>query len=169
MTSENKIKTTNNLNAEISSGESASEWSNLSKDQLVRGHKLHNIEKRCLELCQSYLRGSWSNAQSTNDITVTRITGGFTNQLYRVQLNQSIKQVPNGIYPKDEPSQVSIKFYQEKHLKNYNPNDGERLNDMIILTLMSQTKLGPKVYGIFNDGFIQGFYEVKFWYFVLKY
>lgn len=44
-------------------------------------------------------------------------------------------------------------------MKNYNTADSERLNDIIILTIMSQTGLGPKVYGIFADGFIQGYYE----------
>lgn len=44
-------------------------------------------------------------------------------------------------------------------MKNYNLADAERLNDNIIITIMSQTGLGPKVFGIFSDGFIQGFYK----------
>ena len=46
--------------------------------------------------------------------------------------------------------------------RHYNSKENtERLNDMIILTIMSQTGLGPKIYGIFENGFIQKFYKVN--------
>ena len=132
----------------------------IAPSELIRGTTPADIEKRCLELCQTYIAGSWSNAKSTADLTVKRISGGFTNQLYHVHLNETVERVSNAIYP-EEPADVAIKFYQPKHMKNYNQEDAERLNDMIILTIMSETGLGPKVYGIFADGFIQGFYKVS--------
>lgn len=136
----------------------AKDWTKISQDELVRGLTPDNIEKRCLELCQTYIGGSWVNAKTLNEISVKRISGGFTNQFYHVQLGKSVVRVHNDVYP-NEPSDVAIKFYQEKHMKNYNSDDDERFNDMIILTIMSQKELGPIVYGIFSDGFIQGYYE----------
>lgn len=101
-------------NTEVKSAtleEIAGDWTKLSQDELIRGGTPDNIEKRCLELCQAYVGGSWLNAKTLKDITVKRISGGFTNQLYHVHLNESVNRVPNDVYS-DEPSDVAIKFYQ---------------------------------------------------------
>lgn len=132
--------------------------SNLNKDELVRGHKMADTEDRCLRLCHSYLGGSWLNGKTVADILVTRISGGFTNQLYRVRLKKHVERVRvNSVYGEAEPSEVVIKLYMSKHIANFASDEAERLNDQIILTLVSQIGLGPKVYGIFADGFIQAF------------
>lgn len=87
------------------------DWTKLKEDELIRGSTPDNIEKRCLELCQTYIGGSWLNAKTLKEITVKRISGGFTNQLYHVHLDKSVVRVPNDVYL-DEPSDVAIKFYQ---------------------------------------------------------
>lgn len=135
-------------------------FSNLKEEEIIRGKTPVGLEKKCLELCQSYIGGSWLQTTNVADITVTRITGGLTNQLYRVQLNETIKRVANSIYPV-EPGEVAIKLYMPKHMKSYADEDGERLNDIIILTILSQNGIGPKVYGIFNEGVIQEFVDVS--------
>lgn len=140
--------------------ENVKTFQNLNPDEMVRGLKLENIEERCLKLAQTYIGGSWENVRTISDVTVKRISGGFTNQLYRVQLNDSVAKVKNSVYS-IEPTDIAIKFYLEKHIKNYNEKEAERLNDMIVLTIMSQTELGPKIYGIFKNGFIQKFYKVN--------
>ena len=132
---------------------------NLKLEDLVRGATIPNIERRCLDLCQAYIGGSWLQAQSIDAVTVKRITGGLTNQLYSIALNDSVPSVPNAIYP-DEPRTVAIKLYQAKHFATGAANEHERLNDIIILTILSELDIGPKVYGIFNEGFIQDFVEV---------
>src|SRR5699024_5653081 len=91
-------------------------WDKLTPDQLIRGQTPVDIEKRCLDLCQTYIGGSWSKVNDPSEITVKRIYGGFTNQLYRVSLKASALRVRNEIYT-DEPSEVAIKFYQEKHFQ----------------------------------------------------
>ncbi|KAJ6215424.1 hypothetical protein RDWZM_009924 [Blomia tropicalis] len=153
----------NNNDTENSITELMDKFQNISQDELIRGNTPTGIEQRCLELCKSYIGGRWSLAKSVNDLKIERISGGFTNQLFHVQLdlkdNTEMVNVPVSVYGKNEPTDVAIKFYLEKHMKNYNPSDTERLNDTIILTIMSQLDLGPKIYGIFNDGFIQGFYK----------
>lgn len=135
-------------------------FSKLKEDEIIRGTKPEGLEKKCLELCQLYIGGSWQQATDIGDITVTRITGGLTNQLYRVQLTESIKRLSNSIYPV-EPSEVAIKLYMPKHMQSNNEADGERLNDIIILTILSQIGISPSVYGIFNEGVIQEFVDVS--------
>ena len=135
-------------------------FAKLGDDELIRGETPANLEQRCLELCQSYIGGSWLGAKDVEHVEVKRITGGLTNQLYKVVLKDSVLRVSNGVYP-DEPSVVAVKLYQEKHMKNYSEQDAERLNDIIVLTIMSEAGLSPKVYGIFGDGFIQAFVEVS--------
>ena len=132
----------------------------LKFEDLVRGDTPEDIEKQCMELCKTYLGGSWAQVKSLADVIVTRISGGLTNQLYRVHLNESVARVENEIYP-DEPSDVAIKIYLEKHMKNYAKDGSERLNDNIILTIVSEVDIGPKVYGIFNDGVILAYHEVR--------
>ena len=144
----------------------ADEVSKLSKDQLVRGEAIHDIEQQCLNLCQTYIGGQWLKATDPmKDIIVKRISGGFTNQLYHIHLNVDVEQKQKINKPEidddNEVMDVAIKLYQEKHIKNYDKESSERLNDTIILTIMSHTGLGPKVYGIFNNGFIQKFYKVS--------
>ena len=93
-------------------------FAKLGDDELIRGETPPNLEQRCLELCQSYIGGSWLGAKSVEDVEVKRITGGLTNQMYKVVLKDSVPRVPNGVYP-DEPSVVAVKLYQEKNMKNY--------------------------------------------------
>lgn len=46
-------------------------------------------------------------------------------------------------------------------MKNYEEGDSERLSDIIVLTIISQVEIGPKVYGIFNDGVILAYHKVS--------
>lgn len=82
----------------------------LKPEDLIRGTTPEDIENRCVDLVKTYIGGSWSNI-SLADVVVTRISGGLTNQLYRVHLKDTVKRVENNIYP-DEPSDVAIKIYQ---------------------------------------------------------
>lgn len=140
----------------------AEQVANLNAEDMFNGETIENVEQRCLELCQTYIGGTWCQATGVEEIEVKRIAGGVTNQLFKVALRQSVSSVPNEIYPEDEPRVVAIKLYQSKHLRNFDAKtESERLNDIIILTILSEVEIGPKVYGIFNDGVIQAFIEVS--------
>lgn len=130
-------------------------YANLKPEDFIRGETPSNINEKCLKLCQTYIGEKWSNVTSLDDIKVSRITGGLSNQLYRVQLkNQNITETNfENLYD------VTIKLYQPKLPKCYHPDDGERLNDTIVLTLTSQIGLSSKVYGIFSEGVISAFHK----------
>ena len=129
---------------------------NLNPEDWIRGSTPDGIEQRCLELCQAYIGGIWNLVTRIEDVTVKRVTGGFANQLYHVKLNH--KYLTDNLI--EQPTEVAIKLYQEKQMKNYHHDDSERLNDIVILPIASQAGIGPKVYGIFNDGCIQQFVKV---------
>lgn len=132
-------------------------YANLDASEFIRGETPANIAEKCLELCRAYIGQPWTNVSSPDDIQVTRLTGGLSNQLYRVQLLKSTTSTTKA----NELTDVTVKLYQSKIPKCTHPDDGERLNDTIILTILSQTGLGPKVLGIFDGGMIQVYYNVS--------
>lgn len=148
-----------NGNATTDKKEGLFNFDNLKPEEIKRGETPADISKRCLEVVKVYLAGSWLNATSEEDITVTRITGGLTNQIYRVQLKDSVPRTDSE--DGDIATDVAIKFYMAKLIANFNVEDGERLSDTIVLTILSELGLGPKVYGIFKDGFVQEYVDVS--------
>lgn len=132
----------------------------LGNDKLIRGNTPEDNEKNCLEICRDYIGGVWLQAKTTEDIIVTRISGGLTNQLYKVQLSDLI--VSGHVENDDEPHAVAIKLYMPKHyvfVENKTYDAFERLPDTIVLAMASQLGISPRIYGIFPEGFIQRYYD----------
>lgn len=130
-------------------------FENLKPEEFIRGEIPTDINSQCLSVCRSYLAGSWLAAEEEKDITVTRITGGLTNQIYRVQLKKVKPEVV------DLCTDVAIKFYMPKLVANFAQEDGERLSDTIILTMLSELAIHPKVYGIFAGGVLTEYIDVS--------
>jgi hypothetical protein len=124
-----------------------------SKLEILRGKTPEDIKQRCFQLTKDYLGGVWLNI-SIDEIEVKRLSGGFTNQLYHCVISKPMQ--PDG----DEPLEVAIRLYGGKHFNNLNCEGNERLTDVIIALLVSQNKLGPKIYGFFESGQIQHYYKV---------
>jgi hypothetical protein len=121
------------------------------RKEMIRGLTPPDITTKCLKVCSQYLGGSWS-AVNEEKLTVKRITGGFTNQLYFCGLPQNFITLSN------EPKEVAVRFYGKKWFGIYSGN--ERLNDLIIDLLTSVHNLGPKLYAIFEGGIIEEYIEV---------
>lgn len=151
------MSTTNKLPTDK---ENLSVFANLKPEDYIRGQTPTDIGERCHRLCADYIGGRWALA-GVKDLIVTRITGGISNQVYRVQLSEDYLRKAQKtsqssvIYKSNEPTDVSIKLYNTKRLLSHHPEDPERLADTVVLTVLSEVGLGPKVYGIFGDGFIQ--------------
>ena len=121
------------------------------KVEMIRGETPENINGKCLELCQNYIGGTWLK-QSIDTIEVKRLSGGMTNQLYYCALNDPT--TAEGV-----PHEVAIRLYGPKHFNNEDMVN-ERLTDMIIALMVSENKLGPKIYGIFEEGQLQNYIKV---------
>ena len=123
--------------------------------EFSRGETPKDIEIKCHNLCGEYLGGAWLEI-TPQEMVFRRIKGGLTNQLYYCG-------IPDGVQLEDdEPNEVAIRIYGEKHLYNEDDEDKMRLNDAVISILMSESKIGPKIYGVFKGGEIQGYIQVCF-------
>ncbi len=138
------------------------QYGSLKEDDRIRGSTPADLANRCMAMCQAYIGGSWTLAKDASEVEVQRITGGLTNQLYSVQLLDSVPSTRNEVYP-NEPRKVAVKLFQKKLIDPSFGRSGEseRLSDVVVLTLLSQAEVCPKVYGIFDDGFVQTFYEAR--------
>jgi hypothetical protein len=123
--------------------------------ELLRGETPKDIKQKCFDLCKDYLGGNWLKL-SIDEIEVKRLSGGFTNQLYYCAISKPLKPID------DEPQEVAIRFYGEKHFNNLDYEGNERLTDVIIALLVSEHNLGPKIFGLFESGQIQHYYKVLF-------
>ncbi|CAG2183826.1 unnamed protein product, partial [Oppiella nova] len=83
---------------------------------------------------------------------VQRISGGLTNQLYFCGIKNKSNE-------SDVPQEVAIRLYGPKTMGVVDCEGNERLTDVIISLIVSDNKLGPKVYGIFPTGQIQHYYK----------
>ncbi len=122
--------------------------------EFYRGDTPCDIKEKCLQLCVDYLGGIWLQV-SLETVEVRRLTGGMTNQLYYCAIPKD--SVPIG----DEPREVAIRLYGGKHFNNSVCDGDERLSDVIIAILVSDRYLGPKIYGLFQNGQIQKYYKVN--------
>ncbi|CAG2102398.1 unnamed protein product [Medioppia subpectinata] len=120
----------------------------------MRGSTPPDYKQKCFDLCRDYLGGVWLNL-TVDDVFVKRLCGGLTNQLYYCAFNEGHKSSDNKV-----PQEVAIRLYQAKHLKDTN-GGYERLSDVIIALMMSEKKLGPKIYGLFESGQIMAYYKHK--------
>ena len=123
------------------------------KIDLIRGKTPEDIKQKCFHLCKDYLEGVWLKV-GIDEVEVKRLSGGMTNQLYYCAINKQIKSI------NDEPQEVIIRLYGGKHFNNYDCDGNERLTDVIIALLVSENKLGPKIYGLFESGQILEYIKV---------
>ena len=122
------------------------------KLELTRGETPENVKERCIKLCQDYIGGDWLR-QTVDTFEFKRLTGGMTNQLYYSAIGKPDSD-------SETPKEVAIRFYGPKYFNNLDHDGNERLTDVIIALMVSENQLGPKIYGIFEDGQIQHFYKV---------
>ena len=126
----------------------------ISKSDWIRGVTPEDIKERCLQLCSDYLGSVWTNL-SVDQIVVNRLTGGLTNQLYYCGIDD--KQRDGN---EEHVWEVAVRLYGPKHFNNEDKN--ERLSDIIIGLILSEQNLGPKLYGLFENGEIIKFYKVLY-------
>ena len=124
-----------------------------NKLKLQRGKTPKDIIEKCLRLCKDYLADNW-NEQTLETIEVERVSGGMTNQLYYCRIREPSSS-------SDVPQEVAIRLYGVKHMNTNDCGQNERLTDVVIGLMVSENGLGPKVYGIFEEGQIQQYYKVN--------
>ena len=129
-------------------------WEQVS-DQMkacVTGEQPDDLEEMCLKLGQKYLAGNWTHL-SIEDIEVKRLTSGLSNQTYYCKIRDSVNEDNN---------QMVVRLYGISNVINYETLElTEKKMDEAIVSLMASEKgIGPKVYGLYQNGQIMKYYEV---------
>lgn len=115
-------------------------------EKLVNGDS-NDVVDSAVSICRGYLNGPWKRI-SPGDVSVKKLSGGLSNWLYLVRLEKSVAS----------PKQVLLRIYGQTH--------GEDalealITESVIFTLLSERKLGPKLYGVFPGGRIEEFLPAR--------
>ncbi|KAF6204214.1 hypothetical protein GE061_002554 [Apolygus lucorum] len=112
------------------------------KENMLNGGDVEMLES-AVRICRGYLQGAWKRI-TPQDVTVKRLSGGLSNILYHVELNS----------PEDatRPKQVLLRLYGQTHGEGALEN---LITESVIFTLLSERKIGPKLFGIFPGGRIE--------------
>lgn len=128
--------------------------SRLADCDQVRGETPDDIQVRASQICADYLDSEWKNVKE-NEIIVTRIKGGLSNQAYKCSL-------PDNVLSNGQPKHVMLRLYGSKHLLNFDEyfrTKHERLSDAVVGILVAENNIGPKLYGLFPEGELQEFVD----------
>jgi len=120
---------------------------------ILRGATSDDIKQKAQKLCCEYLAGAWLGI-TADQMILSRISGGFTNQLHYCGLPDSIKTIS------DESREIALRLYGPKHFGTWD-EVSERFTDSVGTIIMSEMKIGPKIYGVFLEGEIQEYYIVS--------
>lgn len=115
------------------------------------------MKDQAYAICRDFLSGSWKKI-SSDDMVFESVTGGLSNLLYRCSLPSTLSPL-NG-----EPSQVLLRMYGQLHSNEISSGPGSELTtitDSVIFMLLSERKLGPKLYGIFPGGRLEEYIPVS--------
>ncbi|KAK0396791.1 hypothetical protein QR680_001857 [Steinernema hermaphroditum] len=97
------------------------------------------LKRRTHNLCSRFLGGAWKTLP-LDFLKINRIKGGMSNMLFLCRLGEPHRPIRN------EPDKVLLRVY-------FNPETESHLvAESVIFTLLSERRLGPRLYGIFNGG-----------------
>ncbi|XP_013407263.1 choline/ethanolamine kinase isoform X2 [Lingula anatina] len=99
------------------------------------------IRASALKYCQQLLHGAWKELKQDR-FQIKQVSGGLSNYLYVCSLPED-GHVQNG-----EPRQILLRYYGEI----LTGNADAVVLDSVVFALLSEKKLGPKLYGVFHGG-----------------
>ncbi|XP_014240177.1 choline/ethanolamine kinase isoform X1 [Cimex lectularius] len=116
----------------------------LKEKMLTGGDK--EVVEAAVRICRGYLNGPWKKITDL-DVNVKRLSGGLSNFLYHVKLDgfEGVK-----------PEQVLLRVYGQTHGEGAIES---LITESVIFTLLSERKIGPKLYGVFPGGRIEEFIQ----------
>ncbi|KAK3862923.1 hypothetical protein Pcinc_031245 [Petrolisthes cinctipes] len=109
------------------------------------------MRDRAYRLCRDYLHGAWKLI-APRDMVIKQISGGLSNMLYYCAL-------PATYPPKAaEPSEVLLRIYGQVHGEDALES---LLAESVIFALLSERRLGPRLYGVFPGGRLEQFIPAR--------
>jgi len=159
----NNAKTQSTMSTPLSTSQESNCSSVLDKmedipEEPERKVDMHNIRIKAWKLCKNYLTGIWKQVKS-DDLILTEICEGLSNLIFLVGLPQHIKTHDR------EPRQVLLRIFGST-LKQLNEETPESfitgiVIENVIFTILSERKLGPKLFGVFAGGRIEEYIPSK--------
>ncbi|KAK2720236.1 choline/ethanolamine kinase-like isoform X2 [Artemia franciscana] len=122
-----------------------------TKEQRGPDRTKYDMRDKAYRICRDYLNGAWKTI-GPDTMVLKQISGGLSNFLYYCALPPGTK------IKRKEPSKVLLRMYGDIH--------GERaldslVTDSVIFALLSERKLGPRLYGIFPGGRLEEFIPAR--------
>ncbi|XP_015921370.2 choline/ethanolamine kinase [Parasteatoda tepidariorum] len=109
-----------------------------------------NIKEEAFKLCKDFLGTPW-NEISLADFNISSVRGGISNALYCCSLPSHVVVKNPGT-----PRRVLLRFFgpvqDEEHTK---------VTETTTFVLLSERKLGPKLYGAFSNGRLEEYIPAK--------
>ncbi|KAF2362907.1 Protein kinase-like domain [Trinorchestia longiramus] len=109
------------------------------------------MRSRAYQVCRDYLLGAWKLINQ-DEMVLRRISGGLSNHLYYCALPAPCKPVSA------EPREVLLRIYGQMHGEDALEN---MLAESVIFTLLSERKLGPRLYGVFPGGRLEQYIPAR--------
>lgn len=109
------------------------------------------MRDRAYRICRDYLHGAW-RLITPPEMVIKQISGGLSNLLYYCAL-------PASHPPKaTEPSEVLLRIYGQVHGEDALESV---LAESVIFALLSERRLGPRLYGVFPGGRLEQFIPAR--------
>ncbi|XP_045615837.1 choline/ethanolamine kinase isoform X2 [Procambarus clarkii] len=109
------------------------------------------MRDRAYRICRDYLHGAWRMITPA-DMIVKQISGGLSNLLYYCALPVSNPAKAT------EPSEVLLRIYGQVHGEDALESV---LAESVIFALLSERRLGPRLYGVFPGGRLEQFIPAR--------
>ncbi|RWS26533.1 choline/ethanolamine kinase-like protein [Leptotrombidium deliense] len=111
------------------------------------------MKDKAYQICREFLSGSWKNI-SSSDMVFKAVSGGLSNILFLCSLPSTHTPL-NG-----EPTQVLLRMYGQMHSTG-DDNSQTTVTESVIFMLLSERKLGPKLYGVFPGGRLEEYISAR--------
>jgi len=120
------------------------------------GGEEFDYRPKAAKLCREYLAGPWKHVTKDN-IVLKRISGGLTNVVLYCSVPQSSlkSRNPGDSASSSVPTEVLLRlygaiYYREGQLDSL-------IKDNVVFTILSERRLGPKLYAVFAEGRLEEF------------
>lgn len=108
------------------------------------------MKDKAYKICREFLSGTWKSI-TMSDMVFKSVSGGLSNFLYYCSLPETHTPLVG------EPSQVLLRMYGQLHEGKMEAT----ITESVIFMLLSERKLGPRLYGIFPEGRLEEYIPAR--------
>ncbi|KAJ1162383.1 hypothetical protein NDU88_002851 [Pleurodeles waltl] len=101
----------------------------------------NDMRRRAFDWCREYLSGAWRLLQREEDMSVSIVSGGLSNLLFKCSLQEHVVSQDN------EPRQVLLRVYGAI-LQGVD----SLVLESVMFAILAERTLGPQLYGVFPQG-----------------